>query len=266
VGLSQSTIRYLRVPAPPAGEAVAIADYLDRETTQIDAFIAKNEELIALLVERGQALISAAFGKELKRVPLWALSREPIRSGVDAIGDAANPEDWVRYVRTTDISAPNRLDPEKRVSIARSQVGHASVARNDLLLTRAGSIGTSYLHADETEAAFAGYLVRVRPDERRVLPEYLALWTQSQGFLDQVRSGVVVSTIENFSAAKYRSTRVPLAELEDQKRISARLQATSRRVEEAVMAAQRAVALARERRAALISAAVTGKLDVGVTA
>ena len=52
VGLGQNTVRYLRVPTPPPDEASLIGEFLDRETAEIDAFIADQEELIGLLAER----------------------------------------------------------------------------------------------------------------------------------------------------------------------------------------------------------------------
>jgi type I restriction enzyme S subunit len=61
VGLSQNTVRYLRVPTPSPGEAQAIADFLDRETAEIDAFIVDQEELIGLLTERRAALHTRTF-------------------------------------------------------------------------------------------------------------------------------------------------------------------------------------------------------------
>ncbi|WP_336631618.1 MULTISPECIES: restriction endonuclease subunit S [unclassified Microbacterium] len=66
VGLGQATIRYFRAPTPPVEEAVAIADYLDRETAQIDAFIAKNEQLITLLTERRGAVIARSVSRGVR--------------------------------------------------------------------------------------------------------------------------------------------------------------------------------------------------------
>lgn len=256
-----------RVPHPSTEVQRAIADYLDRETAQIDAFIAKNEELITLLNERRLVEISRAISGDWPEVQLRTLSTVPIQNGVDAIGDPANPQEWPRYVRTTDIENISSLDPDKRVTIAPDVAAVSPVVKDDILLTRAGAtIGKSYLHSSGEVASYAGYLVRVRPDRQRVLPWYLAYWTQSQEYLDQIRSGAVISTIENFSASKYRALRVPLPTIEVQAEIVDRIRRSSADAYRAMAMATAAIALARERRAALISAAVTGKIDVGVAA
>lgn len=262
-----SDMKSIKIPVPPEPEQRAIADYLDRETAQIDAFIAKNEELITLLTERRAAEISLAIAGDWPEVQLRALSAVPIQNGVDAIGDPSNPAEWPRYVRTTDIVNVSSLDPEKRVTIAPDLARSGMVEKDDMLMTRAGAtIGKSYLHASGEIASYAGYLVRVRPDRRRVLPWYLAYWTQSQQYLDQIRSGAVVSTIDNFSASKYRSLRVPFPPIEVQADVVDRIRRSSENSDRAIGMAATAIDLARERRAALISAAVTGKIDVGVAA
>ncbi|ANG84567.1 restriction endonuclease subunit S [Microbacterium aurantiacum] len=255
-----------RVPHPSADVQRAIADYLDRETSQIDAFIAKNEELITLLTERRLVEISRAISGDWPEVQLRALSTVPIQNGVDAIGDPANPQEWPRYVRTTDIESLSSLDPEKRVTIAPDVAAASPLVKDDILLTRAGAtIGKSYLHSSGEVASYAGYLVRVRPDRRRVLPWYLAYWTQSQEYLDQIRSGAVISTIENFSASKYRALRVQLPTIDVQAEIVDRIRRSSADAHRAMAMATAAIELARERRAALISSAVTGKIEVGVS-
>lgn len=269
-GLRQSIgfgdLKRLPVLTPPLEEQRAIADYLDRETAQIDAFIAKNEELITLLNERRLVEISRAISGDWPEVQLRALSTVPIQNGVDAIGDPANPQEWPRYVRTTDIESLSSLDPEKRVTIAPDVAAASPLVKDDILLTRAGAtIGKSYLHSSGEVASYAGYLVRVRPDRRRVLPWYLAYWTQSQEYLDQIRSGAVISTIENFSASKYRALRVQLPTIDVQAEIVDRIRRSSADAHRAMAMATAAIELARERRAALISSAVTGKIEVGVS-
>jgi len=265
--ISGGDLGNISVPQSDEGVQRAIADYLDRETAQIDALIAKNEELITLLTERLVAEISSALSGVGPEVQLRRLSTVPIQNGVDAIGDPSNPPEWPRYVRTTDIASVSSLNPEKRVTIAPDIAKPGSVEKDDMLMTRAGAtIGKSYLHASGEVASYAGYLVRVRPNPGRVLPWYLAYWAQSQEYLDQIRSGAVVSTIENFSASKYRALRVPLPPIAVQADIVDRIRRSVETSNRAIELATTAIDLAWERRAALISAAVTGKIDVGVAA
>src|SRR5699024_8967038 len=82
VGLSQNTLKNLKIPVPPSPAAAKrIADFLDHETAEIDAFIADQERLIELLEERRAATITHAVTKGLDpAVPMKD-------SGVESLGD-----------------------------------------------------------------------------------------------------------------------------------------------------------------------------------
>ncbi len=105
-GLRQSIgfddLKRLPVLTPPLEEQRAIADYLDRETAQIDAFIAKNEELITLLTERRAASIDNAF-EGLIENPTRLKYRASIQTGVTlgGDGDPVDPE-WP-YLRVANV-------------------------------------------------------------------------------------------------------------------------------------------------------------------
>ena len=258
-------MRVIDVPVPDMPEQRAIADYLDRETARIDALIEEQQRLIAMLCERRQAVIDVEISERdgTPVVQLRGLVTIPIDAGVDEAGDPSNPDHWPRFVRTTDISNLTTLDLEKRVTISPDKAAPALLERNDLVATRAGAtIGKTYIHASGEDACYAGYLVRIRPDTERVEPMYLAYWSQSRHYLDQVAVGAVKSTIENYSAAKYRATRVPLPELADQLRIANYLDEQTSKIDTLIAETERFIKLARERRSALITAAVTGQIDV----
>lgn len=94
------------------------------------------------------------------------------------------------------------------------------VRRGDLLMTAAGSLGTSYQHDSDEPACFAGYLVRFRARRDVAAPRFIAYWTRSDHHLAQIERGAVRSTIDNFSASKFRAMSVPLPPLEEQRRIA----------------------------------------------
>lgn len=171
-----------------------------------------------------------------------------IASGVDfAAGDletSAGPG-RLRYIRTTDIRSQTELSATG-VFVSENQVPvTARVAAGDLLFTRAGPVGTSYLHVGP-EAAFAGYLVRCRVKPRHD-PRYFAYWAQSRPFWDQVAVGAVRSTIDNFSGSKYAAMAVPLPEPEVQRRIADYLDTQARRIDRLIELNHRAGSLAWDR-------------------
>lgn len=263
--VQQPDLDNMPLPVPPLEVQRTITDYLDRETARIDTLIKEQQRLIATLCERRQAVIDGQIREldEAPGVPLRRLVTVPIDAGVDEAGDPSNSAAWPRFVRTTDISNLTSLDPVKRVTISPAAAAPALLQRNDLVATRAGAtIGKTYIHISDEIACYAGYLVRIRPNVNLIDPMYLAFWSQSRHYLDQVAVGAVKSTIENYSAAKYRATRVPLPKLSDQQRVSAYLEKQTRKIDMLIAEAERFIGLSQERRSALVTAAVTGLVDV----
>lgn len=165
------------------------------------------------------ALKAPPLPEHWRTAHLSHLAAIPVTNG---LGEAAadGEVDWPRYIRTTDIDGLRSLDPAKRVTLPPEVAEGALVEAGDLLFTAAGSLGTSYQHLDGERACYAGYLVRFRPNESKVLSDYAAWWSQSQHHLDQIRLGAVRSTIDNFSAGKFRSMSVPLPPLSEQRAIA----------------------------------------------
>src|SRR5690625_721049 len=100
------------------------------------------------------------------RLSLFA--SEPLRAGVDMPARPQKPDEK-RYIRTTDIHSLTRLTATP-AGIPASSINGATVRKDDILFTRAGSLGTSYHHIGEEEHAYAGYLVRFRPRAEVCVP------------------------------------------------------------------------------------------------
>lgn len=185
----------------------------------------------------------------------------PITNG---LGEAAADGDptWPRYIRTTDIAGLFSLHPDRRVTLPPDVAAGALVAKGDLLMTAAGAtVGKAYQVQDERPACFAGYLVRFRPNRARIVPGFAARWTESRHFLDQIETGAVRSTIDNFSAGKYRSMRVPIPPIAEQHAIADFLDEQSSRIDTLIDKQNQLIGTLRERRRALILRAVTKGLD-----
>ena len=169
------------------------------------------------------------------------LAAAPITNGLGEQGRDAG-DGSVRYIRTTDIAGPRQLDSTKWASLPPDVARRAMVARGDLLICAAGSLGVTYLHDSDEPACYAGYLARFRPG-RMVDPRFVAYWAQSQAFFDQVSTGAVRSTIDNFSAGKIRNLKLAVPPLDEQCRISDFLDSETVRLDRLILARQAQLSL-----------------------
>lgn len=287
------SIRYgqftlIPLPYPELGEQRAIADYLDRETAQIDTFIAKNEELITLLTERRGAVIARAVLRGLDasvelrdsgvtwlgEVPShWRVSRlsrwfeVTLGKMLDEAKFAGTVGDVLPYVRASNIKA-ERLDRSdvNSMPFTPSEQVKFSLRNGDLVVVEGGSIGVNApIEEDMHGWGFQKTVNRVRAirgDLTRFLGYQIDV-IRGAGVLNMITN---VSTIRHLTAEKLERIVVAMPPIEEQEAIVSHIRRATSAIDRAVEAAEEGVRLARERRAALISAAVTGKIDVGVAA
>lgn len=190
--------------------------------------------------------------------------RKPIRNG---IGVAAEHDDplWPRYIRITDIAGPRTLRDDTFMSLPLDQAAEAPLEVGDILAAAVGAtFGKTYLHTkDIGPAAYAGYLVRISL-KRSFDPRYVAYWTESNYYWDQVNTSVVQSTIQNFSASKYGELRLPVPAFGLQRAIANFLDRETARIDALIVAKERLIGLLAEKRRAFITRAVTRGLDPNV--
>lgn len=150
-----------------------------------------------------------------QRTRLKFLASVPMRNGVGEPGDEDNP-DWPRYVRTTDIESPRRLRSDIFASLPPEIAQKAPLHAGDIVMSAAGSVGKATLYNGPEPACYAGYLVRFRAQQDVVDPQFIAYWTESQDYWDQVYANSVASTIENFSASRFQNLLITLPPLDEQ--------------------------------------------------
>ena len=171
-------------------------------------------------------------------------------------------DDGIRFLRTTDITEDGRLR-DRGVFLPEGLVREYLLADGDILISRSGTIGRSFLYESRRHGpcAYAGYLVRFIPGQG-VLPEYVFLFTKTQAFAEFLRVKAVSSTIDNVSAEKYANSPLPLPPLHEQAAIVRFLKRANRRIRRYIRAKQKLISLLEELKQAIIHQAVTGQIDV----
>lgn len=281
-------VRDFRLAFPPMTEQCAISAFLDRETAKIDALVAEQQNLIALLKEKRQALISHAVTKGLDpdvrmkdsgvawlgEVPAhWTLTK--LKYSTSHIIDCPHetptycPDGDYLVVRTADVDAgaldlsnAYRLDEVEYLKRTR----RAKLVPQDIVYGREGERwGYAATVPDEPVLCLGQRMMQFRA-RAGIAPRFL-MWqlnsdvTYRQGQVDTVGATsphVNVSTIAN-----YVLTEPPFSE---QVEIANYVDGATSEIDDLVSEARATVELLQERRTALISAAVTGKIDVRLLA
>lgn len=286
--IEESQLSTFALAVPPHAEQRAIATYLDRETTRIDGLIAKKERLIELLLERRTALITRAVTKGLDpNVPMkdsgveW-LGRAPahwtarrLRSTVmarhngiwgaepDGVNDlpCIRAADFDRLTfRATSASAPLRSIKERDAKTRGLRAG-------DLLIEGSGGgeeqpVGMVVLYDDETPAVCSNFVGRmtVAPG---FSPKYL-MYLHAALYAVRLTTRSIKQTtgLQNLDGESYLNEVVALAPEHEQIAIAAHLDRETSRIDALVRAVRDAIQQLKELRTAMITAVVTGRVDV----
>ena len=170
----------------------------------------------------------------------------------------------VRFLRTTDITENGELIG-KGVYLPVQLVEDYLLDDGDILLSRSGTVGRSFLYRSEIHGpcAYAGYLVRFVPNSLAI-PKYIYLFTKTPAFQEFLRTSAISSTIENVNAEKYANCQLPLPPLDEQAAIVRYLEYADGRIRRYVGAKGRLIALLEEERQAVVNQAVTRGLDAEV--
>ncbi|MCO5110482.1 MAG: restriction endonuclease subunit S [Burkholderiaceae bacterium] len=272
------------VVLPPSVEQTAIATFLDRETAKIDRLVAEQEKLIALLQEKRQAVISHAVTKGLNpNVPMKD-------SGVEWLGEV--PGHWVvsslrhsladifngltaDQIDPSDATVPvTRIETISNGTINFEKVGFISQsdARSDRKL-KFGDICFSNINSLKMIGNCAIYLggediyggmnlLVLRPVDA-IHPRYLYWIIRSDGFRETVESHAKPAINQaSISQSSLLSLGICNPSKEEQTAIATFLDRETGKLDTLMVQARTAITLLQERRTALISAAVTGQIDV----
>lgn len=282
--LNGTMIGDLLLPVSPVSEQMAIANFLDHETAKIETLIDKQQQLIKLLKEKRQAVISHAVTKGLN-------PDAPMKdSGVEWLGEV--PEHWdvtrLKYecssivdcmhstpqydpdgeypaIRTADIS-PGFLNVigARKVSeiVFNERNGRHVPEYNDIIYSREGErYGMAALVPENTNVCLAQrvMLFRVKcPDSASFLMWHL----NSNSVYMQAYQDVIGATSPHINVETIKNFYMAWPPLNERQYIAAHISSRLKKFDKLAEKAEAKITLLQERRTALISAAVTGKIDV----
>ena len=289
-GLSKSDIRRTTVPVPPLREQRAIADYLDRETARLDALVAAKERLLALLAEKRRAIVTRAVTRGLDpRVPTrdsgvpwlgaipahWEIRK---LGHVASIGNGSTPNRDTASYWTDDGGIPwlnSSVVNQPEVTAADQFVTALAVQKCHLPLVRAGSVLIAITGQGKTrgravvlaiDSTINQHLAFIQPERSRLRPWFLR-WTlfAAYDFLRSI-SDDAGGTKGALTCDGVANLRVPVPPADEQSAILDHVTISVGRFDSLRSVAEKTIAIIRERRSAIISAAVAGKIDVERTA
>jgi type I restriction enzyme S subunit len=276
--LSRDDFRRLRLPCPPFPEQTKIAAFLDRETAKIDGLIGDQRRLMELLKEKRQAVISHAVTKGLNpdalmkpsgiewlgEVPAhWELNR--IANVFREIGEPGTAELPILSVSIHHGVSDKEIDEDKlerKVTRSDDRSKYKQVSPGDLVynMMRAwqGGFGTVTVMGMVSPA----YVV-ARP-VKMLETAYIEHLLRTPQAIEQMRrhSRGVTDFRLRLYWDEFKNIRVALPPIEEATVICTKISEMEGRFSAMSAEAQRAIDLLQERRTAMISAAVTGQIDV----
>ncbi len=275
-------IKDFRVGVPEFEEQEQIANFLDWKTGQIDTLIAKKRALIERLKEKRLAVITQAVTKGLVpdtslrdscipwlgSIPVhWKTPPLSYRYSVE-LGKMLDEKRITRdalvpYLRNVDVQWDSiNFDDLPEMDISEAEYDRYTVASGDILVCEGGEVGRcAIVHETSSVIGFQKALHRLRPlasDEDPRFMYYSLFWAASSGIFN-IESA---STIAHLTAEQLRRYRLPQPSFGEQQEIARFLDQQQGKWSRLLLKAAEAIEQLLEYRSALITAVVTGKLDV----
>lgn len=268
--LTAEKLAALPAPVPPRSEQRAIADYLDRETAQIDTLIEEQQRLLVLAAERETAVRDEMLDRLDWSVPLRSIS-DFIQTG--PFGSQLKSSDYVAdgvpVINPSHISG-GRIEPSEGVAVDSAKAALLSrhrLAEKDLIVARRGELGRAAVVDGRSVGFICGTgSALIRPRQDRVETNFLGLVFQARRLREALLLSSVGSTMHNLNADILGALRVPVPPLGVQQEFLSAIDDRLARYQALDGAGRRMIELSSERRAALITAAVTGQIEIEAAA
>ena len=275
----------LAYPVAPVAEQRAIATHLDRETTRIDGLVSKKTRFIELLREKRQALVTHAVTKGLN--PNVKMKD----SGVEWLGVV--PEHWgamaIKHIVATPITdgpheTPNFVDEGipfiSAEAVSSGKINFEKIRsyitkedhqrfsqkyrpeRGDIFMVKSGATtGVSAIVDTDIDFNIWSPLAVIRCGARSD-PRFVLNYMRSRSFQDAIELNWSYGTQQNIGMGVIGDLAVTVPPIDEQIEIASYIDNETARIDILISSTERSIELLKERRSALITAAVTGQIDV----
>ncbi len=278
-GLPKSDIGAMRLPVPSLERQRAIADFLDRETARLDALVAAKRRVLDLLAEKRKAIVATAVTRGLDpkvklrdsgvpwlgEIPAhWEIERARWLFRERDVRSTTGDEEMLTVSHLTGVTP--RSEKDVNMFEAETNEGYKLCEPGDLVINTLwawmGAMGIAPVKGIVSPA------YNVYEPGPRLAPAYIDALVRLPVFAQEVTrysKGVWSSRLRLYPEGFFE-VYLPVPPQEEQRAVIAHIARETAKLDAVRAATERTIALLKERRSALIAAAVTGQLDVGATA
>lgn len=280
--INATDLMEISLPLPSLEEQENIASFLNLKIGQIDAVIAEKEQMLEDLKAYRSAIISEAVTKGLNKnvemkdsgiewlgtIPsMWECSSlkhflsQPLQYGANESAESTNP-DWPRYIRITDIDEYGNLRDETFKSLDPDKAKDYLLEKGDVLFARSGAtVGKTYIFNEDYAACFAGYLIKAKCG-KKLLPQFLFLYTNTLQYDNWKNSVFIQATIQNIGADKYSLLPIVVPSIEEQQKIIEYVNTKLGKLDRVLADIHSQIDDLKAYKSSIITEAVTGKVDL----
>lgn len=287
LNLNTDTVGDIKVALPKSqSDIYKIIEFLDHETTKIDHLIEKQQQLIELLKEKRQAVISHAVTKGLDpNVPMkdsgvewlgqvpehWTILKLSAIADITRLAGYEYTEYWqsddegeiiairgqnIRFNKLVNLDDAEKITNKLSIRLKRSRL-----YKNDIAYPCVGTIGNAVLIHESDKYHINQNIAKLTPNEK-IYPLYLTYFLNSSICLE---SALFLNTSDaqpSILVGNLRKVKIAFPQLAEQIKIADSISNQLFMLDNLILKAELTISLMQERRTALISAAVTGKIDV----
>jgi len=260
----------MRIPAPPLDSQHAIAGYLNHETAEIDGMRTDLDEMERLLETRREAIIGTLISSAPSAYHPIAVAADITLGKMVQPTQKSSSERQAPYLRAAHVPQPGTLDTSveyKEMWFSTKEMKFLTIRKGDVVVVEGGAgYGRSALIENDLKGwGFQNSIVRIRAFESLAHGPFIAYALRHAQAIGEIEIAASTATLPHFTAEKVSRFRIPLPPLAEQHRIADEIDRETAEIDSMLSDITKLRDLLVERRAAVISAAVTGQIDIPVS-